>query len=192
MICPSAYIKPPNTIFFSYVLGSASQVLSAEGPTEQPVTLEYRGIVEQQLAEVISCSCFSLSYIVLPRVKMSHLLSWLSACCIVKPSAFLQTQARFRCVLFVFTNDENATDGTWMLPVNVLLSVVCVRCSHWECSIVAWERLFLIDYWGTGCTNDDISFVLRSPHSCDEQTLVSDITSSHHVAPAKWFTVHTI
>ncbi|XP_070700039.1 protein Mis18-alpha [Pempheris klunzingeri] len=36
----------------SYVLGSASQMLAAEGPKEQPVTLEYRGIVEQQLIEM--------------------------------------------------------------------------------------------------------------------------------------------
>ncbi|XP_068187935.1 protein Mis18-alpha [Antennarius striatus] len=36
----------------SYVLGSATQKLAADGPKEQPVTLEYRGIVEQQLMEV--------------------------------------------------------------------------------------------------------------------------------------------
>ncbi|XP_070839460.1 protein Mis18-alpha [Chaetodon trifascialis] len=36
----------------SYVFGSASQMLAAEGPNEQPVTLEYRGIVEQQLSEM--------------------------------------------------------------------------------------------------------------------------------------------
>ncbi|XP_013858701.1 protein Mis18-alpha [Austrofundulus limnaeus] len=36
----------------SYVLGSANQTLSAEVPKEQPVTLEYRGMVEQQLAEM--------------------------------------------------------------------------------------------------------------------------------------------
>ncbi|XP_041656467.1 protein Mis18-alpha [Cheilinus undulatus] len=36
----------------SYVLGSASQMLAAEGPKEQPVTLEYRGTVEQQLTEM--------------------------------------------------------------------------------------------------------------------------------------------
>ncbi|XP_075887789.1 protein Mis18-alpha [Nelusetta ayraudi] len=36
----------------SYVLGSASQVLTAEGPEEQPVTLEYRSMVEQQLSEM--------------------------------------------------------------------------------------------------------------------------------------------
>ncbi|KAK5858551.1 hypothetical protein PBY51_002684 [Eleginops maclovinus] len=36
----------------SYVLGSASQMLAADGPKEQPVTLEYRGIVEQQLKEM--------------------------------------------------------------------------------------------------------------------------------------------
>ncbi|XP_071362376.1 protein Mis18-alpha [Trachinotus anak] len=36
----------------SYVIGSASQMLAAEGPKEQPVTLEYRGIVEQQLTEM--------------------------------------------------------------------------------------------------------------------------------------------
>ncbi|XP_034540366.1 protein Mis18-alpha [Notolabrus celidotus] len=36
----------------SYVLGSATQMLAAEGPKEQPVTLEYRGIVEQQLTEM--------------------------------------------------------------------------------------------------------------------------------------------
>ncbi|KAF3705791.1 Protein Mis18-alpha [Channa argus] len=36
----------------SYMLGSASQMLAAEGPKEQPVTLEYRGIVEQQLTEM--------------------------------------------------------------------------------------------------------------------------------------------
>ncbi|XP_073335978.1 protein Mis18-alpha [Pagrus major] len=36
----------------SYVLGSASQMLAAEGPKEQPVTLEYRGIVEQELTEM--------------------------------------------------------------------------------------------------------------------------------------------
>lgn len=34
------------------MLGSASQKLSAEGPKEQPVTLEYRGHVEQVLTEV--------------------------------------------------------------------------------------------------------------------------------------------
>ncbi|KAM8741473.1 protein Mis18-alpha isoform 2-T2 [Acanthopagrus schlegelii] len=36
----------------SYVLGSASQMLAAEGPKELPVTLEYRGIVEQELTEM--------------------------------------------------------------------------------------------------------------------------------------------
>ncbi|XP_034405756.1 protein Mis18-alpha [Cyclopterus lumpus] len=36
----------------SYVLGSASQMLAAEGSKEQPVTLEYRGMVEQQLTEM--------------------------------------------------------------------------------------------------------------------------------------------
>ncbi|KAG7217024.1 hypothetical protein INR49_027563 [Caranx melampygus] len=36
----------------SYVLGSANQMLAAEGPKEQPVTLEYRGFVEQQLTEM--------------------------------------------------------------------------------------------------------------------------------------------
>ncbi|XP_074527698.1 protein Mis18-alpha [Halichoeres trimaculatus] len=36
----------------SYVLGSARQMLAAEGPKEQPVTLEYRGSVEQQLTEM--------------------------------------------------------------------------------------------------------------------------------------------
>ncbi|XP_051903080.1 protein Mis18-alpha [Hippocampus zosterae] len=36
----------------SYVLGSASQKLSAEGPKEQPVTLEYRDHVEQVLTEM--------------------------------------------------------------------------------------------------------------------------------------------
>nr|XP_020454140.1 protein Mis18-alpha [Monopterus albus] len=36
----------------SYVLGSANQMLAADGPKEQPVTLEYRGIVEQQLTEM--------------------------------------------------------------------------------------------------------------------------------------------
>ncbi|XP_023258329.1 protein Mis18-alpha isoform X2 [Seriola lalandi dorsalis] len=36
----------------SYVLGSASQMLAAEGPKEQLVTAEYRGIVEQQLKEM--------------------------------------------------------------------------------------------------------------------------------------------
>ncbi|KAM9847157.1 protein Mis18-alpha [Aulostomus maculatus] len=36
----------------SYELGSASQMLAAEGPKEQPVTLEYRGTVEQQLTEM--------------------------------------------------------------------------------------------------------------------------------------------
>ncbi|XP_019952563.1 protein Mis18-alpha [Paralichthys olivaceus] len=36
----------------SYVLGSASQMLAAEGPKEQLVTLEYRGVVEQQLTEM--------------------------------------------------------------------------------------------------------------------------------------------
>lgn len=66
----------------SYVLGSASQVVAAEGPKEQPVTLEYRGIVEQQLAEVIYCCCFSLSVfsvILLLWDKMSHLLSRICA-----------------------------------------------------------------------------------------------------------------
>ncbi|XP_008276105.1 protein Mis18-alpha [Stegastes partitus] len=36
----------------SYVLGSANQMLAAEGPKEQPVTLEYSNIVEQQLTEM--------------------------------------------------------------------------------------------------------------------------------------------
>ncbi|KAM3601558.1 uncharacterized protein V6R79_014845 [Siganus canaliculatus] len=36
----------------SYVLGSASQMLTAEGPKEQVVTLEYRSMVEQQLTEM--------------------------------------------------------------------------------------------------------------------------------------------
>lgn len=36
----------------SYMLGSACQMLAAEGPTEQPVTLEYRGTVEKQLTEM--------------------------------------------------------------------------------------------------------------------------------------------
>uniref|UniRef100_H2T3B6 Protein Mis18-alpha n=1 Tax=Takifugu rubripes TaxID=31033 RepID=H2T3B6_TAKRU len=45
----------------SYVLGSAKQMLAAGGAAEQPVTLEYRGVVEQQLTEVIYCCCFSLS-----------------------------------------------------------------------------------------------------------------------------------
>ncbi|AWO99756.1 putative protein Mis18-alpha isoform 2 [Scophthalmus maximus] len=36
----------------SYVLGSASQMLAAEGPKELPVTLEYRGVLEQQLTEM--------------------------------------------------------------------------------------------------------------------------------------------
>ncbi|KAF6716259.1 Protein Mis18-alpha [Oryzias melastigma] len=36
----------------SYVLGSASQMMAAEGPDETPVTLEYRGFVEQQLSEM--------------------------------------------------------------------------------------------------------------------------------------------
>ncbi|XP_068601103.1 protein Mis18-alpha [Brachionichthys hirsutus] len=36
----------------SYVLGSATQKLAAEGPKEQPVTLEYRGAVEEQLTEM--------------------------------------------------------------------------------------------------------------------------------------------
>ncbi|CAG5873333.1 unnamed protein product [Menidia menidia] len=36
----------------SYVLGSAGQMLTAEGPKEQPVTLEYRGSVEHQLTEM--------------------------------------------------------------------------------------------------------------------------------------------
>lgn len=36
-------------------------MLAAEGPKEQPVTLEYRGIVEQQLTEVNYYCCFSLS-----------------------------------------------------------------------------------------------------------------------------------
>ncbi|XP_056267717.1 protein Mis18-alpha isoform X2 [Pseudoliparis swirei] len=36
----------------SYVLGSASQTLAAEGSKEQPITLEYRGVVEQQLTEM--------------------------------------------------------------------------------------------------------------------------------------------
>lgn len=47
-------------IFFSYVFGSAKQVLAAGGADEQPLTLEYRGVVDQQLAEVIYCCCFSL------------------------------------------------------------------------------------------------------------------------------------
>lgn len=45
----------------SYVLGSAKQMVSAGGAAEQPLTLEYRGVVEQQLMEVIDCCCFPLS-----------------------------------------------------------------------------------------------------------------------------------
>lgn len=45
----------------SYVLGSAKQMVSAGGAAEQPVTLEYRGVVEQQLTEVIYCCRVSLS-----------------------------------------------------------------------------------------------------------------------------------
>ncbi|XP_023818474.1 protein Mis18-alpha isoform X2 [Oryzias latipes] len=37
----------------SYVLGSANQMMAAEGSDEKPVTLEYRGFVEQQLSEEI-------------------------------------------------------------------------------------------------------------------------------------------
>uniref|UniRef100_A0A3P8TYX0 Protein Mis18-alpha n=1 Tax=Amphiprion percula TaxID=161767 RepID=A0A3P8TYX0_AMPPE len=36
----------------SYVLGSANQMLAAEGPKEQPATLEYCNTVEQQLTEM--------------------------------------------------------------------------------------------------------------------------------------------
>ncbi|MED6250689.1 hypothetical protein ATANTOWER_005081 [Ataeniobius toweri] len=36
----------------SYVLGSGGQMLAAEGPKEQPVTLEYRQNVEQQLTKM--------------------------------------------------------------------------------------------------------------------------------------------
>ncbi|XP_061596627.1 protein Mis18-alpha [Cololabis saira] len=36
----------------SYVLGSARQLRPPEGATEQPVTLEYRGVVEQQVLEM--------------------------------------------------------------------------------------------------------------------------------------------
>lgn len=43
------------------MLGSAKQILAAGGADEQPVTLEYRGVVEEQLAEVNYCCCFSLS-----------------------------------------------------------------------------------------------------------------------------------
>nr|XP_061818839.1 protein Mis18-alpha isoform X1 [Nerophis lumbriciformis] len=35
----------------SYVLGSASQMLAAEDPKEQPVTVEYKGRVEKQMFE---------------------------------------------------------------------------------------------------------------------------------------------
>ncbi|MED6263129.1 hypothetical protein CHARACLAT_001298, partial [Characodon lateralis] len=35
-----------------YVLGSGGQMLAAEGPKEQPVTLEYRQNVEQQLTKM--------------------------------------------------------------------------------------------------------------------------------------------
>ncbi|KAJ3589395.1 hypothetical protein NHX12_010240 [Muraenolepis orangiensis] len=36
----------------SYLLGSANQKMSAESPLEQPLTLEKRGLVEQQLVEM--------------------------------------------------------------------------------------------------------------------------------------------
>lgn len=49
--------------FSSYVLGSAKQILAVGGAKEQPVTLEYRGVVEEQLTEVIYCCCFSLSFL---------------------------------------------------------------------------------------------------------------------------------
>lgn len=47
--------------FSSYVLGSGKQIVAAGGAEEQPVTLEYMEVVEEQLAEVIYCCCFSLS-----------------------------------------------------------------------------------------------------------------------------------
>lgn len=48
---------------------------------------------------------------------------------------------------------------------------------------IAYRQLFLIDYQCTDC--DDINLVLGSSYCCDEQTLVSDITSSLHVIPCK-------
>uniref|UniRef100_A0A3B3UKL0 Protein Mis18-alpha n=1 Tax=Poecilia latipinna TaxID=48699 RepID=A0A3B3UKL0_9TELE len=70
----------------SYVLGSGGQMLAAEGPKEQLVTLEYRHNVEQQLAEVIYCVCCSLSaflHVVLSGCKNCEIstLSSLKACC---------------------------------------------------------------------------------------------------------------
>lgn len=46
-----------------------------------------------------------------------------------------------------------------------------------------WPSPSPVAYECTGCTNDDISSVLGSPCSCDGQTFVSDITSSHRVVP---------
>lgn len=53
----------------SYVLGSANQMLSAEGPDEQPVTLEHSGMVEQQLKEIK-----------LMVVSMAHRLEEIESC----------------------------------------------------------------------------------------------------------------
>lgn len=88
-------------IFSSYVLGSASQMLAAEGPKELPVTLEYRGIVEQELTEVIYCCCCSLSLfsdIVLLWDKMCHPLrrtSALKTISVCTYDVFLQTWVKF-------------------------------------------------------------------------------------------------
>lgn len=88
-------------IFSSYVLGSASQMLAAEGPKELPVTLEYRGIVEQELMEVIYCCCCSLSVfsdIVLLWDNTFHPLRRISALKTISEcnyDVFLQTWVKF-------------------------------------------------------------------------------------------------
>lgn len=36
--------------------------MAAGGADEQPVTLEYRSLVEEQMTEVICCCCFSFVF----------------------------------------------------------------------------------------------------------------------------------
>uniref|UniRef100_A0A3P8X0U0 Protein Mis18-alpha n=1 Tax=Cynoglossus semilaevis TaxID=244447 RepID=A0A3P8X0U0_CYNSE len=67
----------------SYMLGSASQTLAAEGPKEQLLTLEYRKTVEQELSKVSYRRCFSLFASSLPifpccEIKILHRLSSIS------------------------------------------------------------------------------------------------------------------
>lgn len=169
---------------FSYVLGSASQVLTAEGPEEQPVTLEYRSIVEQQLSEVTDCCCFSLStflwmYTVLVGKHISRkysvrLITSSTSICIMHGyvALVLKNQLEKRH-LKKTTTKKAPVHSNWISPAMAWLIFPCIELCHCSCCEVA-----LIDYGCTGCMNDDITFVLGSLPSCDGQTFVSDITSS--------------